>query len=162
MRNTTDRSSGDWATTATGQATSRPSFATRWASSSTTARSPSVVAAAVSIRACRPASHARFRRTNFSSCLWPRTSPARGSCTTTSPGHAASSARAFPLSSAAKYCPTGSARPAARVCLRTSSTALAKSGNHGISTHAPRVAGQFVPACRLRPRSDTLTGHGPL
>jgi len=33
-----------------------------------------------------------------------------------------------------EYCPAGSARPTVRVCLRASSTASAKSGNHGIST----------------------------
>src|SRR6202035_933017 len=53
---------------------------------------------------------------------------------TTSPGHTVSRARASPWFSAVKYCPTGSAWPAARVCLRASSTALAKSGNHGIPT----------------------------
>jgi hypothetical protein len=39
-----------------------------------------------------------------------------------------------PWFSAVKYCPTGSAWAEARVCLRASSTALAKSGNHGIPT----------------------------
>jgi hypothetical protein len=50
--------------------------------------------------------------------------------------------------------PTGSARPAARVCLRTSSTALAKSGNHGIATSTlPLPAGQVpyrLPSLALR------------
>ena len=48
-RNTTDRSSGNSATTATGQATSGPSPA-KWASISTTARPPATVEATVSIR----------------------------------------------------------------------------------------------------------------
>src|SRR6202034_4172139 len=38
--------------------------------------------------------------------------------------------------SALKYSAIGSARPAARVCLRASSTAPTKSGNHGISNLA--------------------------
>src|SRR5258708_30976650 len=56
---------------------------------------------------------------------------------TTSPGHTVSRARGSPWFSAAKYSPTGSDWPEARFCLRASSTALAKSGNHGILTSRP-------------------------
>ena len=42
-----------------------------------------------------------------------------------------------PWFSALSYCPTGSARPVARICRRASSMALANSGNHGIAT--PRL-----------------------
>src|ERR1700742_3325459 len=55
----------------------------------------------------------------------------------TSPGQASSSSRASPSLRAARYCPTGSAWPAARTWLRASSAALTKSGNHGTATLWP-------------------------
>ena len=131
VRNTIDRSSWDSATTATGQATSRPSCV-RCTTSSTTARPSAAVVATVSVRRFIPASHSSFWLTKCRTSRRPRTSPARGSKTTTSPGQAVSRSRASALFSAVTYCPTGSARPAARVCSRVSSTALVNSGNHGI------------------------------
>src|SRR5580692_9906664 len=81
---------------------------------------------------------------------------------TTSPGHTLSRARGSPLFSAVKYCPTGSAWPEARVCLRASSTALAKSGNHGIPTSRP--GGPFSltvlpPSVLLAPYSSPAAGQ---
>ena len=60
-----------------------------------------------------------------------------GSWTTTVPGHTVSSDRASPACNAATYWVTASAWPAARVCRRASSTALAKSGNQGIWLSSP-------------------------
>src|SRR3984885_4433054 len=81
---------------------------------------------------------------------------------TTSPGHTVSRARVSPLFSAVKYCPTGSAWPEARFCLRASSTALAKSGNHGIPTSRP--GGPFSltvlpPSVLLAPYSSPAAGQ---
>src|SRR3984957_6247439 len=75
---------------------------------------------------------------------------------TISPGHVVSKARALPSFSAARYWPTGSAWPAARVWLRASSAALANSGNHGIAQ--PRsVAGGRV--ARVLAERRNLRGH---
>jgi hypothetical protein len=58
-----DWSSGDSATTATGQASSRPLWA-MYATSSTTARPSATVEATTWVRMCRPACQERFRWTN--------------------------------------------------------------------------------------------------
>src|SRR4051794_12772768 len=126
-----DRSFGDSATTATGHATS-PDSPSRCASSSTTARPFELIEATVSTRACRSASRALLLLTNWCSRRWPRTSPTRGSWTTTSPGQTVSRSPTSPWSRALRYWCTGSAWPLSRVCRRTNSTALTKSGNHGI------------------------------
>ena len=63
-----------------------------------------------------------------------------------------------PLFSAMKYCATGSALPAAWVCLRASSTALVNSGNHGIAT--PMIPGRpdgFPSAAILCPLAPYLS-----
>src|ERR1700722_11777478 len=72
--NTTERSSGDSATTAMGQRVCCP-LSSRRASNSTTARLSTLVDAMVSVVAWSPASHVRFFLTNSRSLLCPRIVP---------------------------------------------------------------------------------------